>query len=96
MERRYRVLASRGFDRDVRRIRKRAPRMLEVLREAGALLAEDPYNLQGRADISKLVDVRSGDGQFRLRLGDWRLRYDVDGDEVVLHSMRPRCESFRP
>jgi mRNA-degrading endonuclease RelE of RelBE toxin-antitoxin system len=96
MESRYRVVAGRSFDKDLRRIRRRAPRMLEVLREAGALLADDPYNRRGRADISKLVDVRPGEGQFRLRLGDWRLRYDVVGEDVVLHSMRPRSESYRP
>jgi mRNA-degrading endonuclease RelE of RelBE toxin-antitoxin system len=80
----------------MRRIRKRSPGMLEVLMEAAALIRDDPFNLQGRADIRKLVDVRAGEGQLRLRLGDWRLRYDVVGDEVVLHSMRPRSESYRP
>lgn len=60
------------------------------------LLEMDPFNRERRADVSKLVDVRQGEGQFRLRLGDWRLRYDVFGDEVVLHSMRPRGESYRP
>jgi mRNA-degrading endonuclease RelE of RelBE toxin-antitoxin system len=32
---------------------------------------------------------------LRLRVGGYRLRYDVVGDEVVLHSMRPRRESYR-
>ena len=46
-------------------------------------------------NIRKLVDVPTGEGQFRLRIGDYRLRYDVVGDEVVLHSMRPRSTSYR-
>jgi mRNA-degrading endonuclease RelE of RelBE toxin-antitoxin system len=96
MEQRYRVVTSPRFTRDVRRLRKRAPRMSQLLKEAGALLADDPYKRRGHSDVAKLVDVRPGDGQFRLRLGDWRLRYDVFGDEVVLHSIRPRSQSYRP
>ena len=96
MESRYRVVAGRSFDKDLRRIRRRAPRALEALIGAAGLLREDPFNLRGHANISKLVDIRAGEGQFRLRLGDWRLRYDVVGEDVVLHSMRPRSESYRP
>jgi mRNA-degrading endonuclease RelE of RelBE toxin-antitoxin system len=42
-----------------------------------------------------LVDVPAGEGQFRVRVGDYRLRYDVVGDDVILHSMRPRSSSYR-
>lgn len=59
------------------------------------MLEADPFNLEGRANIRKLADVPAGEGQFRLRIGDYRLRYDVVGDEVILHSMRPRGTSYR-
>jgi len=94
--RRYRITVPPGFERDVRRLRKRFPRVHASYEEALEILETDPLNREKRADITKLVDVRAGDGQFRLRLGDWRLRYDVFGAEVVLHSMRPRSESYRP
>jgi addiction module RelE/StbE family toxin len=93
---RYRIIILPEFERDVRRLRKRFPRVHASYERALELLETDPFNLANRADISKLVGVRAGEGQFRLRLGDWRLRYDVLGDEVVLHSMRPRSESYRP
>jgi mRNA-degrading endonuclease RelE of RelBE toxin-antitoxin system len=93
---RYRIVASAGFERDVRGLRKHAPRVLDALIGAAGLLREDPFNLRGHANIRKLVDVRPGEGQFRLRLGVWRLRYDVVGADVVLHSMRHRRESYRP
>jgi mRNA-degrading endonuclease RelE of RelBE toxin-antitoxin system len=67
----------------------------ESLLRAIELLETDPFNLEGPANIRKLVDAPAGEGQFRLRLGDYRLRYDVVGDEVILHSMRPRRESYR-
>ena len=95
MPRRYRVVAAAVFEREVRRLRKRLPRVYESLLEALELLETDPFNLEGRANTRKLVDVPAGEGQFRLRMGDYRLRYDVIDDEVILHSMRPRSSSYR-
>ena len=94
MPRRYRVVAATAFEREVRRLRKRLPRVYETLLRAIELLETDPFNLQSRANIRKLRDVPAGEGRFRLRLGDYGLRYDVVGDEVVLHSMRPRGKSY--
>ena len=40
----------------------------------------------GRGSTTKkLTGVRRDDGQYRLRLGRWRFRYDITGQEVVLH-----------
>ena len=69
--------------------------MYQSLLQAVELLEADPFNLEGRADIRKLVDIPPGEGQFRLRAGDYRLRYDVVGDDVILHSMRPRGKGYR-
>jgi len=76
-------------------LRRRDVRVYQTLLEALELLESDPYNLEGRANVRKLVNVPAGEGQFRLRLGDYRLRYDVVGEEVVVHSMRRRDESYR-
>jgi mRNA-degrading endonuclease RelE of RelBE toxin-antitoxin system len=95
MLRRYQVVAAPAFERETRRLRKRLPGVHESLRAAVELLEADPFNLQGRANIRKLVDVPPGEGQFRLRVGDYRLRYDVVGKQVILHSMRPRGRSYR-
>ena len=95
MPRRYRVIVLPGLEREVQRLRKRLPHVYEALLEAVELLEADPFNLQGRANIRKLVDVPAGEGQFRLRIGDYRLRHDVVGHEVILHSMRPRGRSYR-
>ncbi len=95
MPRRYRVIVLPGLEREVRRLRKRLPHVHERLLEAVELLETDPFNLEGRANIRKLVDVPAGEGQFRMRLGDYRLRYDVIGDEVILHSMQPRGKAYR-
>lgn len=95
MPRQYRVIVLPGFEREVRRLRARFPRVYASLLRAIELLETDPFNLDSHAQIRKLVDVPAGEGQFRLRLGDYRLRYDVVGNEVILHSMRPRRDSYR-
>jgi len=95
MPRRYRVATTAAFQRDLGRVRKRAPRAHHALRRALALLRTDPFNLERRANIRKLVNTPAGEGQFRMRLGGYRLRYDVVEDEVVLHSIRPRSRSYR-
>jgi hypothetical protein len=42
-----------------------------------AILESDPYN-QGRGHpIKKLEGVAAGEGQYRLKLGRWRFRYDI-------------------
>lgn len=95
MPRRYRVAAAPAFEREVRRPRKRLPRVYESLLEAVELLETDPFNLGGHAKVRKLVEVPKGQGQFRLRVGGYRMRCDIVGDEVILHSMRPRGKSYR-
>jgi len=95
MDRRYRVVATRAFERQARHLHKRSPDAYDALLHALELLETDPFNITGRADIRKLVHVPSGEGQFRLRIGDYRLRYDVSGTDVVLHSIRPRSTSYR-
>jgi len=92
--RRYRVIVLPGLEREARQLRKRFPRVYANLLRAIELLETDPFNLEGRANIRKLVDVPAGEGQFRLRIGDYRLRYDVIADNVILHSMRPRGKSY--
>ena len=52
--------------------------------EAIAILSADPYNKGRKHPIKKLEDVKAGDGQFRLRSGRFRFRYDLEGTEVVL------------
>jgi hypothetical protein len=58
-----------------------------------SILADDPYNRRGAHQIKKLVDVKPGEGQWRLRMGRWRFRYDIEGLEVVLYVCALRNES---
>jgi len=54
-------------------------------RNMAAILSQDPFNRTRQHHIKKLEAVAPGDGQFRIRLGRWRFRYDII-DQVVLVS----------
>jgi hypothetical protein len=47
-------------------------------------LKRDPHNRARRCQIKKLEDVASGDGQFRIRHGRFRFRFDIAGVNVFL------------
>jgi hypothetical protein len=80
------------FDRLAKALRRQHRDFTERYKEAIAILREDPYNRSGTHPIKKLVDVRPGEGQYRLRLRRWRFRYDVRGQDVVLQSCGLRDE----
>ena len=89
----FRVRTTPRFDRLARALRKRNREFAAQYREAIAILAGDPYNHGGAHQIRKLVATRPGEGQWRLRLGRWRFRYDVESSEVVLYFCGLRDES---
>jgi mRNA-degrading endonuclease RelE of RelBE toxin-antitoxin system len=80
----FRVQSTRGFDRLIKAHRKRHREFSDLLDNALAILETDPLNNTRRHSIGKLADVKPGDGQYRLRLGRWRFRYDVSGAVVTL------------
>jgi len=59
-----------------------------------AILGEDPHNRSGRHPIKKLAGLRPGQGQWRIRWREYRLRYDIFGAEVVMHSFRHRKDAY--
>lgn len=94
MARQFRVLTTPAFEREFRKSTKGNPSLLMALDESLAILREDPHNRSGQHAIKKLAGLKPGDGQWRLRWRDYRLRYDIFGEEVVLHSFRHRKEAY--
>jgi mRNA-degrading endonuclease RelE of RelBE toxin-antitoxin system len=91
---RFRVLATPSFERNFRKLSKGDRSLVNALEELVAILAEDPHNQSGRHPIKKLAGLRPGEGQWRIRWGEYRLRYDIFGTEVVMHSFRHRKEAY--
>jgi mRNA-degrading endonuclease RelE of RelBE toxin-antitoxin system len=79
-----------------RKLNKRHPDLLDTYQKVIAILRTDPHNRSRNHAIKKVEGVKPGEGQYRLRLGRWRFRYDIIGHDVVLHycGLR-REESYR-
>ncbi len=81
---RYHLVISNRFRRDLRRLDATMHRrVLEALDQ----LQEDPYR-----DL-QLTNVQIG--QWRIRVGDYRIRYDIEGERVLLYRVRHRREIYR-
>lgn len=89
----FTVRAVPRFRRLARSLTRRYPEFADVYAEAVAILGADPYNRGRTHQIKKLTDVKPGDGQWRLRLGRWRFRYDIEGRDVLLYAAGLRDES---
>jgi mRNA-degrading endonuclease RelE of RelBE toxin-antitoxin system len=94
MPRLFRVLSTPAFEREFRVIAKHDLTFADVLKELIEILKEEPQNRSGRHKIKKLGGLKVGEGQWRLRWRDYRLRYDIVGEEVVLHSFRHRKDVY--
>ena len=80
----FTVLTTSHFDRLLKKLAPKHPELVERFEEAIAILSLDPYNKSHKYPIKKLQGVAAGEGQYRLRSGRFRFRYDVAEREVVL------------
>ena len=80
----YSVRGDPYFERLARSLRKKHWEFDSYLLQAAEILKVDPHNQTRSHNIKKLVDVPHGKGRYRLRLGRWRFRYDIYGQDVVL------------
>jgi mRNA-degrading endonuclease RelE of RelBE toxin-antitoxin system len=79
----FTVQTSPRFERLARRLRRQHREFTALLREAFDILETDPYNHSRRHAIKKLTGAQE-DGQWRLRIGRFRFRYDIAGETVEL------------
>ncbi len=80
------------YTRDALKALKAMPRNLSLLiRGKIELLAADP--LAANNNVKKLV----GRSAFRLRVGDWRVIYEIEGGRLVIHvlTVAPRGGAYQ-
>jgi mRNA-degrading endonuclease RelE of RelBE toxin-antitoxin system len=75
----------------LKKLHKQHQELTELVVEAIEILETDPYNRSQRYAIKKLRGVQA-EGQYRLRLGRWRFRYDILGQKVELKYVGLRRE----
>jgi mRNA-degrading endonuclease RelE of RelBE toxin-antitoxin system len=90
----FRVVTTPSFEREFRKLSQRNAKLLDALEGLVAVLAEDPHGRTGRHPIKKLASLKPGEGEWRIRWREYRLRYDIFESEVVLHSFRHRKDAY--
>jgi mRNA interferase RelE/StbE len=84
----HRILFTKSADRALRKMPQDVARRI---REKLDLIAEDPY-----AQHPNVTRLQNRPG-YRLRVGDWRAIYEIEGEELVLLVLRigSRGEVYR-
>ena len=80
------------YERLARDLAQKHAEFLTRQEEAGQILRTDPNNRSRQHNILKLRGVPPAEGQYRLRLGRFRFRYDIYGRDVVLLACSLRRE----
>lgn len=85
----YKLLFSKQVDKSLRKMPRNVS---DLLRGKLVQLAENPYDLNH--NVTKLQN-RPG---YRLRVGDWRIIYDVEDDVLIVRVIRiaSRGEIYKP
>lgn len=84
MSKEFAVLVSPHFARLAKRLAKQHRDFPAQLEKAVEILKTDPYNHSGSHSIRKLVGEEIDNGQWRLRIGRLRFRYDIADQNVEL------------
>jgi addiction module RelE/StbE family toxin len=90
----FRLLPSTRFKRDFEDVFTQQRDIIRKIETLKVILVHDPYNRTRRYDIKKLKGVSVGEGQYRIRSGKYRLRYDIIGSDVILYSFKHRREAY--
>ena len=86
------VITTSRFERELKKLVPRHPELVELYRNAIDVLRTDPYNRTRQHAIKKLTAVAAGEGQYRIRAGRFRFRYDVENQAVYLKACSLRRE----
>ena len=91
-----RVLTTARFDRELKKLSRQHLELPGVFRSIVEILKGDPYNRSRQHAIKKLEAVPAGEGQYRIRSGRFRFRYDIERQTVFLKACSLRREdSYR-
>ena len=95
MPKNYKVFFTSYFEKYTKPYLKKNKMAVKLLARANEILESDPYNLTKKHNIKKLHGIKSGEGEFRLRVNNFRLRYDIFKKDVILYSFRNRKDVYK-
>jgi len=79
----------------VKFIKKLDPKTRKRVKDALRLLAKDPWRRSPGADIKKLSGTHGRQDLYRLRVGDYRFVYAVEGNAVWVTGAFSRGKGYR-
>src|SRR4051812_26636541 len=88
----FSVLVTARFERDYRKLLKAHTDLGDQFHQVVTALSSDPFNHSRSHPIKKLVGIKPGDGQYRIRFKRFRFIYDIEGRVVFLKHCRLRDE----
>ena len=80
----FSVHSTPHYERLFRKLFRSVPDLPAIHTRVREILEADPYNRGREHNIKKLEGIARGEGQYRLRLGRLRFRYDIFDQEVWL------------
>ena len=84
----FKVVPTKSFLKDLKSVQSKVPpAQSKRIYKAIQGLEQNPH--QGK----KLVGIQSG--VWRIRIGDYRIRYDIEGSTVILHTIRHRKDVYK-
>jgi mRNA interferase RelE/StbE len=83
------VIFRRSFAKDLKKIRQKA------LRQAIQAVLEQLEQSPSLADISNVKPLTSAGSYYRIRIGDYRLGFLVEGDTVTVIRFLHRRDIYR-
>lgn len=75
-----------------RQIKDLPENLRERVKSALSVLSEDPYRPRPKADIKKLRGPTKN--YFRLRIGEYRAIYVIEGNKVLIAKVLPRSKAY--
>ncbi len=88
----YLVITTNRFERELKKLAAQHPALSGHYRRIIDILQADPYNRSQQHPIKKLTAVPAAEGQYRIRAGRFRFRYDIAGQTVYLKACSLRRE----
>jgi mRNA-degrading endonuclease RelE of RelBE toxin-antitoxin system len=91
----FKIVIPSSFSRSLKKLVDKHPTLVDAYESAFEALEADPANVGRSQNIRKLNSVKPGDGQWRIRIGKYRIRYDIEPPLVILRSIKDRKDSYR-
>ena len=66
-------------------------RIIEALQE----LASDPFTGRSKVDIKKLIGIKNNVDLYRLRVGQYRIIYEISQDAIWISEIIKRSAAYK-